>query len=152
MEGHICVGNDKLMDREGIVWTSSDQPGTVIHVALDGTYLGYLVVSDEIKPQAREAIEELKALGVRDTVMLTGDKEPVAQRIASKLGIDRFSAQLLPGDKVAKVEELLVQKGAGSKETLAFVGDGINDAPGACPCRCWHRHGSHGLRRGYRGS
>ena len=129
VEGHICVGNDKLMDREGIVWTSSDQPGTVIHVALDGTYLGYLVVSDEIKPQAREAIEELKALGVRDTVMLTGDKEPVAQRIASKLGIDRFFAQLLPGDKVAKVEELLVQKGAGSKETLAFVGDGINDAP-----------------------
>ena len=129
VEGHICVGNDKLMDREGVVWTSAGQPGTVIHVALDGTYLGYLVVSDEIKPQAREAIERLKTLGVRDTVMLTGDKEPVAQRIASKLGIDRFFAQLLPGDKVAKVEELLAQKGVGSKETLAFVGDGINDAP-----------------------
>lgn len=129
VEGHICVGNDKLMDREGVVWVCDGQPGTVIHVALDGVYQGYLVVSDEVKPQAREAIERLKALGVHETVMLTGDKEPVAKRIASRLGIDRFFAQLLPGDKVTCVEELLAQKGSGSKATLAFVGDGINDAP-----------------------
>ena len=129
VEGHICVGNDKLMEREGVVWTGKGQPGTIIHVALDGVYQGYLVVSDETKPQARETIEGLKALGVHETVMLTGDKELVAQRIASRLGIDRFFAQLLPGDKVACVEELLAQKGGDSKATLAFVGDGINDAP-----------------------
>ena len=129
VEGHICVGNDKLMEREGVVWTGKGQPGTIIHVALDGAYQGYLVVSDETKPQARETIEGLKALGVHETVMLTGDKELVAQRIASRLGIDRFFAQLLPGDKVACVEELLAQKGGDSKATLAFVGDGINDAP-----------------------
>jgi len=129
VEGHICVGNDKLMEREGVVWTGEGQPGTIIHVALDGVYQGYLVVSDETKPQARETIEGLKALGVHETVMLTGDKELVAQRIASRLGIDRFFAQLLPGDKVACVEELLAQKGGDSKATLAFVGDGINDAP-----------------------
>ena len=129
VEGHICVGNDKLMEREGVVWTGEGQPGTIIHVALDGVYQGYLVVFDETKPQARETIEGLKALGVHETVMLTGDKELVAQRIASRLGIDRFFAQLLPGDKVACVEELLAQKGGDSKATLAFVGDGINDAP-----------------------
>ena len=129
VEGHICVGNDKLMEREGVVWTGKGQPGTIIHVALDGVYQGYLVVSDETKHQARETIEGLKALGVHETVMLTGDKELVAQRIASRLGIDRFFAQLLPGDKVACVEELLAQKGGDSKATLAFVGDGINDAP-----------------------
>ena len=129
VEGHICVGNDKLMEREGVVWTGEGQPGTIIHVALDGVYQGYLVVSDETKPQARETIEGLKALGVHETVMLTGDKELVAQRIASRLGIDRFFAQLLPGDKVVCVEELLAQKGGDSKATLAFVGDGINDAP-----------------------
>ncbi len=129
VEGHICVGNDKLMEREGVVWTGKGQPGTIIHVALDGVYQGYLVVSGETKPQARETIEGLKALGVHETVMLTGDKELVAQRIASRLGIDRFFAQLLPGDKVACVEELLAQKGGDSKATLAFVGDGINDAP-----------------------
>lgn len=129
VEGIICVGNDKLMDRENVVWTSGEQPGTIIHVALDGVYQGYLVVSDEVKPRAREAIERLKALGAREAVMLTGDKESVAQRIADKLGLDRVFAQLLPGDKVACVEELLAQKGGDSKATLAFVGDGINDAP-----------------------
>ena len=129
VEGAICVGNDKLMDREDIVWTDAGQPGTIIHVALDGAYLGYLVVSDEVKPQAHEAIERLKALGVRETVMLTGDKEPVAQRIADKLGLDRVFAQLLPGDKVACVEELLEHRNTDAKATLAFVGDGINDAP-----------------------
>ncbi len=129
VEGHICVGNDKLMEREGVVWTGEGQPGTIIHVALDGVYQGYLVASDETQPQARETIEGLKALGVHETVMLTGDKELVAQRIASRLGIDRFFAQLLPGDKVVCVEELLAQKGGDSKATLAFVGDGINDAP-----------------------
>lgn len=129
VEGIICVGNDKLMDRESVVWTSGEQPGTIIHVALDGVYQGYLVVSDEVKPRAQEAIERLKALGAREAVMLTGDKESVAQRIADKLGLDRVFAQLLPGDKVACVEELLAQKGGDSKATLAFVGDGINDAP-----------------------
>ncbi len=129
VEGIICVGNDKLMDCENVVWTSGEQPGTIIHVALDGVYQGYLVVSDEVKPRAREAIERLKALGAREAVMLTGDKESVAQRIADKLGLDRVFAQLLPGDKVACVEELLAQKGGDSKATLAFVGDGINDAP-----------------------
>lgn len=129
VKGHICVGNDKLMDREGVVWTGDGQPGTIIHVALDGGYLGYLVVSDEVKPQAHEAVERLKALGVRETVMLTGDKQSVAERIASKLGLDRVFAQLLPGDKVTCVEKLLAQGNANAKATLAFVGDGINDAP-----------------------
>lgn len=129
VQGHICVGNDKLMDREGVVWTGDGQPGTIIHVALDGGYLGYLVVSDEVKPQAHEAVERLKALGVRETVMLTGDKQSVAERIASKLGLDRVFAQLLPGDKVTCVEKLLAQGNAKAKATLAFVGDGINDAP-----------------------
>ena len=129
VQGHICVGNDKLMDREGVVWTGDGQPGTIIHVALDGGYLGYLVVSDEVKPQAHEAVERLKALGVRETVMLTGDKQSVAERIASKLGLDRVFAQLLPGDKVTCVEKLLAQGNANAKATLAFVGDGINDAP-----------------------
>lgn len=128
--GRICVGNDKLLEREGVEFVTSSQEGTVIHVALDGVYQGCLVVADEVKPQAREAIEGLKALGVRQTVMLTGDREPVARRIAAKLGIDRVFAQLLPGDKVACVEELLDEQHAGNaKATLAFVGDGINDAP-----------------------
>lgn len=134
IEGAICVGNDKLMNREGIVWTNDGQPGTVIHVALDGAYLGYLVVSDEVKSQAREAIERLKELGVRKTVMLTGDKEPVAQRIAAKLGLDEVFAQLLPGDKLTCVEELLEQDNRDTKATLAFVGDGINDAPALARC------------------
>lgn len=134
IEGAICVGNDKLMNREGIVWTNDGQSGTVIHVALDGAYLGYLVVSDEVKSQAREAIERLKELGVRKTVMLTGDKEPVAQRIAAKLGLDEVFAQLLPGDKLTCVEELLEQDNRDTKATLAFVGDGINDAPALARC------------------
>lgn len=128
-DGHIFVGNEKLMEREGIAHPVVEQPGTIVHVAVDGAYVGYIVVADEMKPQAAQALAELKALGVRQTVMLTGDKESIASRIAKALGIDRFFAQLLPNDKVACVEELLAKKPSESKATLAFVGDGINDAP-----------------------
>lgn len=126
----ICVGNGRLMEQEGIVVEETDGMfGTVIHVSEDGRYMGCLVIADEVKPHSKEAIERLKGLGVKQTVMLTGDKEAVAMRIASKLGIDRVFAQLLPGNKVECVEELLENKADDSKKTLAFVGDGINDAP-----------------------
>lgn len=127
VESRICVGSDKLMQREGIEFETVDKPGTIIHVSFNGAYQGYLLVADEIKPRAHEAISLLKDMGVQETVMLTGDRQAVAQSIAAELGLNRFYAQLLPGDKVACVEELLENEGA--KATLAFVGDGINDAP-----------------------
>ncbi len=127
--GRICAGNDKLMAREGIVSFPCDEVGTFIHISLDGVYQGHLVIADEVKSQAAAAIAKLKAIGVRSTVMLTGDRQDVAQNIASRLGVDRFYAQLLPNDKVEHVEELINARDATSKSTLAFVGDGINDAP-----------------------
>ena len=123
----VAAGNDKLMDAEGVNYIECHSVGTIIHMAIDGEYAGHIVISDVIKPDAREAVAALKKCGVRETVMLTGDAEKVAKSVAASLGIDRVYSELLPGDKVDKVEELIKNKGDKSK--LAFVGDGINDAP-----------------------
>ena len=124
----VAAGNDKLMDRLGISYIPCHSVGTIIHMAIDGSYAGHIVISDVVKPTARQAVQELKAAGVRETVMLTGDARPVAEQVAGSLGIDRVYSQLLPADKVEKVEELLGRK-QGGRAKLAFVGDGINDAP-----------------------
>ena len=123
----IAAGNDKLMDRLGTPYISCHSVGTIIHMAIDGKYAGHIVISDIIKPHAKEAVQTLKASGVRTTVMLTGDTAKVADQVASSLGIDQVYSELLPADKVEKVEELLRRKP--EKAKLAFVGDGINDAP-----------------------
>lgn len=123
----VAAGNDKLMDAEGVNYIECHSVGTIIHMAIDGEYAGHIVISDVIKPDAREAVAALKKCGVRETVMLTGDSEKVAESVAASLGIDRVYSELLPGDKVDKVEELIKNKG--DKFKLAFVGDGINDAP-----------------------
>ena len=123
----VAAGNKKLMDRLGIVCEECSHVGTVVHVAVDGVYAGHALISDKLKPYAKEAIEELKKAGVTKTVMLTGDAVNVAEQVAEELGIKEVYSELLPGDKVAKVEELLAQKDENDK--LAFVGDGINDAP-----------------------
>ncbi len=128
VDGHrVAAGNDKLMDAEGVNYIECHSVGTIIHMAIDGEYAGHIVISDVIKPDAREAVAALKKCGVRETVMLTGDAEKVAESVATSLGIDRVYSELLPGDKVDKVEELIKNKVDKSK--LAFVGDGINDAP-----------------------
>ena len=128
VDGHaVAAGNDKLMDRLGIPYIPCRSVGTIIHMAIDGKYAGHIVISDVVKPNARAAIQALKAAGVRRTVMLTGDAARVADHVAVELGIDQVCSQLLPAGKVEKVEELLRSKGP--KEKLAFVGDGINDAP-----------------------
>ena len=123
----VAAGNPKLMDRLGVKWIDCHQSGTIIHMAVDGRYAGHIVISDIEKPHAREAVRALKRSGVEKTVMLTGDSRKVAEHVAADLGIDEVHAELLPADKVAKVEELLARKPAKGK--LAFVGDGINDAP-----------------------
>lgn len=123
----VCVGNDKLMDEIGVAWHPCHHVGTTVHVAIDGVYAGHIVISDEVKPDAADAIAALKAAGVRKTVMLTGDAQAVGQAVAGQLGLDEVHAQLLPGDKVEQVERLIEQKQ--DQEKLAFVGDGINDAP-----------------------
>ena len=123
----IAAGNDKLMDRLGIPYISCHSVGTIIHMAIDGKYAGHIVISDIIKPHAKEAVQTLKASGVRTTVMLTGDTAKVADQVASSLGIDQVYSELLPADKVEKVEELLRRKP--EKAKLAFVGDGTNEAP-----------------------
>lgn len=123
----VAAGNDKLMKRLGIACNDCHSVGTIIHMAVNGTYAGHIVISDIIKPHAKEAIKALKAAGVKKTVMLTGDADRVAQSVAKELGIDEVHSELLPADKVSIVESLLDKKGA--KEKLAFVGDGINDAP-----------------------
>ena len=123
----VAVGNDKLMDKLGIAWHDCHSVGTIIHLALDGQYAGHIVISDVEKPHARDAIAALKRIGVEKTVMLTGDAEPVAKAVSAELGIDEYHAGLLPGDKVDQIEKLLAAKKP--KEMLAFVGDGINDAP-----------------------
>lgn len=125
---NVYAGNSKLMDDLGIKWHGCHHAGTVIHVSIDGTYAGHIVISDTPKPHAQKAIEELKKCGVRETVMLTGDSPKVAEDIAHKLKVDDFFAGLLPADKVRKVEEFLQQKKS-QEEAVAFVGDGINDAP-----------------------
>ncbi|OUN08526.1 cadmium-translocating P-type ATPase [Flavonifractor sp. An92] len=123
----VAAGNDKLMDRLGIPYISCHSVGTIIHMAIDGQYAGHIVISDLIKPTSRQAIQALKSAGVYKTVMLTGDAKQVADQVAEELGVDQMYSQLLPADKVEKVEELLARKRG--KEKLAFVGDGINDAP-----------------------
>lgn len=123
----VSVGNDKLMHRAGIQWKDCHLPGTTVHIAADGVYMGHIVISDTVKPDAKEAILALKNNGVRKTVMLTGDNKKNGEAVAAELGLDEAKTQLLPDEKVAAVEELLQQKP--DKRTLAFVGDGINDAP-----------------------
>lgn len=123
----VCVGNSRLMERENVKWLPCELPGTLVHVTVEGFYAGHIVISDEPKPDAASAIADLKACGVRRTVMLTGDTAEVAGHIAAELGIDETHAELLPADKVDWMEKLLAEKPAGTR--LAFVGDGINDAP-----------------------
>ena len=123
----VAVGNAKLMKRIGVRFMECHQAGTVIHVAINGIYAGHILISDVPKPTSKEAIANLKKNGIKETVMLTGDIDNVARQVAGELGIDRVYSELLPADKVSKVEELLAKKT--EKEKLAFVGDGINDAP-----------------------
>ena len=123
----VAAGNGRLMDQLGIPYTVCDQVGTLVYVAVDGAFAGCIVISDLLKPHAKEAIDALKRAGVTRTVMLTGDTKRVADSVAAELGIHEVCSELLPADKVAKVEELLAKKS--EKEKLAFVGDGINDAP-----------------------
>ncbi|MCI9221897.1 MAG: cadmium-translocating P-type ATPase [Oscillospiraceae bacterium] len=123
----VAAGNGRLMERLGIQPVDCRSTGTIIHMAVDGAYAGHIVISDVVKPRAKEAVSALKRAGVSKTVMLTGDSRKVAEQVAAELGIDRVCAELLPADKVSKVEELLSQ--SRGKAKLAFVGDGINDAP-----------------------
>lgn len=123
----VCVGNTKMMDAVGAKWKPCEKNGTIVHVSVDGTYIGHIVVSDRIKADSADAIKALKAEGVTKTVMLTGDKREVSEYVASAIGLDEFHAELLPADKVSELEKLLDNKPSG--KTLAFVGDGINDAP-----------------------
>lgn len=123
----IAIGSDKLMKHLGISFIGCHSVGTILHIAVDKKYAGHLVISDIVKPHSKEALRELKKAGISKTIMLTGDAEKVAERVAENLGLDRVYGELLPADKVEKVEELLKNKP--EKEKLAFVGDGINDAP-----------------------
>jgi Cd2+/Zn2+-exporting ATPase len=123
----VCVGNSALMDMVGAQWHPCEKTGTIAHVAMDGEYMGHIVISDRIKADSAEAVKALKAAGISRTVMLTGDQNAVGKAVAEELGLDQWYAGLLPADKVARVEELLAGRGRG--RTLAFVGDGINDAP-----------------------
>ena len=123
----VCAGNDKLMEEIGAAWKPCHQVGTVVHVAVDGVYGGHIMISDQVKEDAREAIAALKGLGVKRTVMLTGDAAAVGEAVAQELGLDEVHTQLLPAGKVERVEALLTETSA--KGALAFVGDGINDAP-----------------------
>ncbi len=123
----VCAGNDKLMEEIGVSWHPCHHVGTTVHVAVEGQYIGHIVISDQVKPDAKEAIAALKAQGVKKTVMLTGDAKAVGESVARDLGLDEAYTQLLPGDKVERVEALLSE--TSPKGKLAFVGDGINDAP-----------------------
>ena len=123
----VCVGNIKLMDSVGAHWRACHLTGTIIHVAVEGVYMGHIVIADELKPDAAATIAQLKAMGVQQTVMLTGDRHDVGQQVARELHINQVAAELMPADKVAHVEQLMCQKRAGG--SLLFVGDGINDAP-----------------------
>lgn len=123
----VAAGNEKLMKNQGLNFTQKAEPGTVVHVAADGKYAGYILISDVVKEESQTAIAALKAAGVKRTVMLTGDSKAAAEHVAAQLGLDEVQSELLPADKVAAVETMLSQKSP--KEKLAFVGDGINDAP-----------------------
>ena len=127
VDGHaVAVGNTKLMQRLNVPWQPCRSAGTIVHVAVDGSYAGHIVISDVEKPNAADAIRALHRVGVKRTVMLTGDGEAVAAHVAQRLGIDEYHAELLPGDKVTLLENLMRRY---PQEKLAFVGDGINDAP-----------------------
>lgn len=123
----VCVGNTKMMDSIGAKWHNCHKVGTIIHIAIDGIYAGHIIINDKIKEDSKEAISQLKALGVGKTVMLTGDRKEVGEHVAQQLHIDEYHTELLPTDKVSHMEHLINEKPAGS--ALAFVGDGINDAP-----------------------
>lgn len=123
----VCAGNARLMDEAGVRYTDAGETGSIVHLSIDGEYAGYIVISDEMKPDSSQAIEKLREQGVTNTVMLTGDTKKVADSIASLLGITQVYSELMPGDKVERVEELL--KNRTNKGSVAFVGDGINDAP-----------------------
>ncbi|MCH5276070.1 MAG: cadmium-translocating P-type ATPase [Lachnospiraceae bacterium] len=123
----VAAGNEKLMKRLGITCAECTEAGTVVHMAVDGSYAGYILISDLLKPHAKEAVAALKQVGIKKTVMLTGDRKLAAEQVAAELGIDQVYSELLPADKVSRVEELLQEKGR--KDQLVFVGDGINDAP-----------------------
>ena len=123
----VAAGNDKLMRRLGVEYTDCRSTGTIIHMAIDGRYAGHIVISDVVKPHAKQAVAALKQAGVEKTVMLTGDRREVAEAVAAELGVDEVHSELLPGDKVTQLEKLLAEKPKNSR--LAFVGDGINDAP-----------------------
>lgn len=123
----VCVGNTKMMDSIGAKWHNCHKVGTIIHIAIDGIYAGHIIINDKIKEDSKEAISQLKDLGVGKTVMLTGDRKEVGEHVAQQLHIDEYHTELLPTDKVSHMERLINEKPAGS--TLAFVGDGINDAP-----------------------
>ena len=124
----VAAGNDKLMNQLGVAFQESDEPGTVVHISVDGVYAGQILIADRIKPGAAKAIAQLRSAGVRRMVMLTGDHRSVAEKVAKELGIDEYYSELLPADKVTKVEELLAER-SNDRDKLAFVGDGINDAP-----------------------
>ena len=124
---NVAAGNAKLMERLGVDYIDCHSVGTIVHVAVDGKYAGHILICDMIKPHAKEAIQALRKSGIKKTIMLTGDSKRIADQVAADLGIDEVYSELLPGDKVSKVEELLDRKT--EKEKLAFVGDGINDAP-----------------------
>ena len=123
----VAAGNARLMESLNLPYEETQQIGTIVHVAVDGAYAGYILIADVVKEQAKDAIAALKAAGVKKTVMLTGDARLTAEHVAGQLGLDEVKSELLPGDKVEAVEALLARKGP--KENLAFVGDGINDAP-----------------------
>ena len=123
----IVAGNLRHMEQNGISCVQAQEVGTVVYTACDGKYLGYIVIADEIRADAKEAVQKLKMCGITETVMLTGDRKETAEAVAKEIGIERVYAELLPGDKVDKMEELLQKKSAGGK--LVFVGDGMNDAP-----------------------
>ena len=123
----VACGNARLMAKLGLTAPAVTEPGTLVHVAIDGKYAGYLLIADVVKPHSAQAIRGLHQAGVRKTVMLTGDAEPVAAAVSKELGLDEYHAGLLPGDKVDQIEKLLAEKRP--KENLAFVGDGVNDAP-----------------------
>lgn len=126
----VAVGNGKLMDRIGVPYEPCHKVGTIVHVAVGNEYAGHILIADRIKKNAKQAISDLNKCGIHKTIMLTGDMKNVADDVAAQLGISQVCSELLPADKVAKVEELLEEKNRkNSKDKLAFVGDGINDAP-----------------------
>ena len=122
----ICVGNTQMMDSIGAKWRPCHKVGTTIHVAINGQYAGHVIIADVLKPYAKEAIEKLKNTGIKRIVMLTGDSKQVSEKIAAEVGIDEYYSDLLPADKVEKLEKILDEQ---KKSKTAFVGDGINDAP-----------------------